>query len=87
MGLQPTDLIRGGGRVRWGAAHRLLGPPHPPAGGGRGVKGAASEFDSLTDADIDRMIAEDPELPPPTGSLAPLSDMRDIRRKVVLTQA
>ena len=47
----------------------------------------AEKFESLTDADIDRMIAEDPELAPPTQSLAPLLDMRDIRRKLGLTQA
>src|SRR6266850_5275561 len=41
----------------------------------------AEKFESLTDADIDRMIAEDPELAPPTQSLAPLLDVRDIRRK------
>ena len=47
----------------------------------------AETFEGLTDADIDRMIAEDPELAPPTQSLAPLLDMRDIRRKLGLTQA
>ncbi|HWZ66455.1 MAG TPA: hypothetical protein VNW89_01365 [Stellaceae bacterium] len=47
----------------------------------------AEKFDSLTDADIDRMIAEDPKLAPPTQSLAPLLDMRDIRRKLGRTQA
>jgi hypothetical protein len=44
----------------------------------------AEKFESLTDADIDRMIAEDPELAPPTQSLAPLLDVRDIRRKLGL---
>jgi DNA-binding transcriptional regulator YiaG len=33
------------------------------------------------------MIAQDPELAPPTQSLAPLLDMREIRRKLRLTQA
>jgi DNA-binding transcriptional regulator YiaG len=47
----------------------------------------AEKFESLTDADIDRMIAEDPELAPPTQSLAPLLEMRDIRRRLGLTQA
>ena len=47
----------------------------------------AEKFESLTDADIDRMIAEDPELATPTQSLAPLLDMRDIRWKLGLTQA
>jgi putative transcriptional regulator len=47
----------------------------------------AKTFESLTDADIDRRIAEDPELAPPTQSLAPLLDMRDIRRKLGLTEA
>ena len=46
----------------------------------------AEKFESLTDADIDRMIAEDPELAPATQSLAPLLDMRDIRRKRGLTR-
>jgi putative transcriptional regulator len=47
----------------------------------------AEKFESLTDADIDRMIAQDPELAPPTQSLAPPLDMREIRRKLRLTQA
>jgi putative transcriptional regulator len=47
----------------------------------------AETFESVTGADIDRMIAADPELAPPTQSLAPLLDMRDIRRKLGLTQA
>ena len=47
----------------------------------------AETFEGLTDADIDRMIAEDRKLAPPTQSLAPLLDMRDIRRKLGLTQA
>ena len=45
------------------------------------------KFESLTDSDIDRMIAEDAELAPPTETLVPLLDLRDIRRKLGLTQA
>jgi hypothetical protein len=39
----------------------------------------AEKFDSLADADIERMIADDPDLGPPTELLAPLLDVRDIR--------
>lgn len=46
----------------------------------------AEKFDSLGDADIERMIAEDPDLAPPTESLPPLLDALDIRRKLGLTQ-
>jgi putative transcriptional regulator len=44
------------------------------------------KFDSFTDADIDRMIAEDPDLAPPTETLPPLLEVREIRRKLGLTQ-
>ena len=44
------------------------------------------KFASFTDADIERMIAEDPDLAPPTENLPPLLEARDIRRKLGLTQ-
>src|SRR5438874_13513832 len=44
------------------------------------------KFDSFTDADIERMIADDPDLAPPTETLQPLLEARDIRRKLGLTQ-
>jgi putative transcriptional regulator len=44
------------------------------------------KFDSFTDADIERMIAEDPDLAPPTETLQPLLEVRDIRRRLGLTQ-
>jgi putative transcriptional regulator len=44
------------------------------------------KFESLTDADIERMITEDADLAPPTEALPPLLDARDIRRKLGLTQ-
>jgi len=46
----------------------------------------AEKFASLADADIERMIAEDPDLAPPTELLTPLHDMREVRRKLGLTQ-
>lgn len=46
----------------------------------------AEKFESLTDADIERLITEDQELAPPTESMAPLLEVRDIRRKLGLTQ-
>ncbi len=46
----------------------------------------AEKFDSLADADIERMIAEDSDLAPPTERLAPLLDVRVIRRKLGFTQ-
>lgn len=44
------------------------------------------KFDSLADADIERMIAEDSDLAPPTERLAPLLDVRVIRGKLGFTQ-
>jgi len=44
------------------------------------------KYDSLADADIERMIAEDSDLAPPTERLAPLLDVRVIRRKLGFTQ-
>jgi putative transcriptional regulator len=46
----------------------------------------AEIFDSISDADIERMIAEHPDLAPPTESLSPLLGVRDTRRKLGLTQ-
>src|SRR5579862_9581396 len=44
------------------------------------------KFDSFTDADIERMIDEDPDLAPRTETLQPLLEARDIRKKLGLTQ-
>jgi DNA-binding transcriptional regulator YiaG len=43
------------------------------------------KFDSFTDADIERMIDEDPDLAPRTETLVPLLEARDVRRKLGLT--
>src|ERR1700704_4840467 len=45
------------------------------------------KFDSFTDADIERMIDEDPDLAPRTETLVPLLEARDVRRKLGLTPA
>jgi putative transcriptional regulator len=45
------------------------------------------KFDSFTDADIERMIDEDPDLAPRTETLRPLLEARNIRRKLGLTQS
>ena len=52
------------------------------AEGGRFDK---EKFDSFTDADIERMIDEDPDLAPRTETLVPLLEARDVRRKLGLT--
>jgi DNA-binding transcriptional regulator YiaG len=52
-------------------------------GGGRFDK---EKFDSLTDADIERMIDEDPDLAPRTETLMPYLEARDVRQKLGLTQ-
>jgi predicted DNA-binding ribbon-helix-helix protein len=52
-------------------------------GGGRFDK---EKFDSFTDADIERMIDEDPDLAPRTETLVRLLEARDVRRKLGLTQ-
>src|SRR5260370_40190767 len=44
------------------------------------------KFDSFTDADIERMIDEDPDLAPRNETLVPLLEARDVRRKLGLTQ-
>lgn len=54
------------------------------AEGGRFDK---EKFDSFTDADIERMIDEDPDLAPRTETLVPLLEACDVRRKLGLTQA
>ena len=52
------------------------------AEGGRFNK---EKFDSFTDADIERMIDEDPDLAPRNEELVPLLEARDVRRKLGLT--
>ena len=44
------------------------------------------KFDSFADVDIERMIAEDSDLAPPTERLAPLLAVRDVRRKLGFTR-
>jgi putative transcriptional regulator len=46
----------------------------------------ADKFDGFSDADIERTIAEDRDLAPPTESLTPLLAVSGIRRKLGLTQ-
>jgi len=46
----------------------------------------AEKFDRLTDAEIERLIQEDPDLAPPTETLLPLLAVGDVRRKLGLTQ-
>lgn len=43
------------------------------------------KFDSFTDADIERMIDEDPDLAPRIEELVPLLEARDVRLKLGLT--
>jgi putative transcriptional regulator len=52
-------------------------------GGGRFDK---EKFDSFTDADIERMIDEDPDLAPRTETLVPVLKAREVRKKLGLTQ-
>ena len=52
------------------------------AEGGRFNK---EKFDSFTDADIERMIDEDPDLAPRNEELVLLLEARDVRRKLGLT--
>ncbi|MBV9152424.1 MAG: helix-turn-helix domain-containing protein [Alphaproteobacteria bacterium] len=54
----------------------------PKAEGGRFDK---ETFDSFTDADIGRMIDEDPDLAPRNEDLEPLLESREVRRKLGLT--
>jgi putative transcriptional regulator len=44
------------------------------------------KFDSFTDADIERMIDEDPDLAPRTETLQPYFEAGDIRKKLGLSQ-
>src|SRR6266852_3682764 len=44
------------------------------------------KFDSFTDADIERMIDEDPDLAPRTETLLPYFEARDVRLKLELSQ-
>lgn len=46
----------------------------------------AARFDSLSDADIERMIDSDPDQAPPTETLRPLLDIGGIRRKLGFSQ-
>lgn len=46
----------------------------------------AAKFDSLGDSDIERSMAEDPDLAPATETLQPLLEVREVRRKLGLTQ-
>ncbi|HEV2334562.1 MAG TPA: helix-turn-helix domain-containing protein [Stellaceae bacterium] len=43
------------------------------------------KFDSFTDADIERMIDEDPDLAPRTETLPPYFEARDVRLKLGLS--
>lgn len=44
------------------------------------------KFDSFTDEDIERMIDEDPDLAPRLEDLIPVLEIRDVRRKLGLSQ-
>jgi putative transcriptional regulator len=44
------------------------------------------KFESFTDADIERMIDEDPDLAPRTETLMPYFESREVRRKLGLSQ-
>ena len=46
-----------------------------------------AKFESFTDADIERMIDEDPELAPRTETLPPYLEAHEVREKLGLTQA
>lgn len=52
-------------------------------GGGRFDK---EKFESFTDADIERMIDEDPDLAPRTETLVPVLQAREVRKKLGLSQ-
>jgi putative transcriptional regulator len=45
------------------------------------------KFESFTDADIERMIDEDPDLAPRTETLPPFLEAHDVRKKLGLTPA
>lgn len=44
------------------------------------------KFESFTDADIERMIDEDPDLAPRTETLVPVLKPREVRNKLGLSQ-
>ena len=44
------------------------------------------KFDSFTDADIEKMIDEDPDLAPRTETLTPVLKAREVRKKLGLSQ-
>src|SRR4051794_11705323 len=46
-----------------------------------------AKFESFTDADIERMIDEDPDLAPRTETLRPYLQAREVREKLGLTPA
>jgi len=52
-------------------------------GGGRFDR---EKFKSFTDADIERMIDEDPDLAPRTETLVPILEAREVRKKLGLSQ-
>ena len=45
-----------------------------------------AKFDSLSDAEIERLMVEDPDFAPPTENLAPLLGVAEVRHKLGLTQ-
>lgn len=45
----------------------------------------AAKFDGLSDAKIERLMIDDPDLAPPTESLTPLLDVAEVRRRLRLT--
>ena len=45
-----------------------------------------TKIDSASDSDIEQQIAEDPDLAPPTEALPGLLRVRDLRRRLGLTQ-
>jgi putative transcriptional regulator len=44
------------------------------------------KIDGISDSEIERQIAEDPDLAPPTEALPELLRVRDVRRRLGLTQ-
>ena len=45
-----------------------------------------TKIDGISDSEIERQIAEDPDLAPPTESLPELLRVRDVRRRLGLSQ-
>src|SRR4051812_29087549 len=54
---------------------------------GRGGRFDRATFESFTNADIERMIDEDPDLAPCTETLPPYLQARNVRTKLGLTPA